>query len=348
MTPYIRDIELPSEILQADGRMKPQLPMYRFPLDEGQIHILTASGIGDTAWVWSKLWKLAETRDVTFWFPEAGGYNRVKPYCDLVGMKYGGTLSDLDIRFLLEQPGEFTPEDYESGGVFYVHANKHIEEGNPLHWQCPKFCEKVSMAIEAKKEAPTPNYPQIPGVSRYPSVKDNTWHPWLPFKNPAPRAYETINTYSDTVCKLENSDPYVVVHMASETYCEGNWFPRVWARLIEWVEKNVAPVKLIGAKWDEGMIEKVTDIYKPALPPCIGKSFAEALTVIVNSTAMIGVDSGLSIMATYYGLPALRCYPRWLDLMRGTWEDMETLHPHNRAIFMDELIDAYKEWCEGL
>lgn len=305
--------ELPDFLKDDSGR----LAQFTLPLDtsNGQCHFLTCSGIGDTAWVVSKLWKVAEERDCTFWTPEAGPYNRVDPYLELMGLKHGRM--EIDIRRLLELPGEFEEGAFEEGGIFYIHANRHLEAGRKL--------------ID--------------------------WHPWLPFRNPAPPATmitcgpKDTPLSSDSVFQYSHKSeltPYIVVHMASASYCEGNHFPNAWARMIKWVEENVAPVQLIGAKWDEPMIEKVSEIYRPYYQPCIGQSLAFALSCIVNSSAMIGVDSGLTIMAAYYGIPALRAYPTWLSEMMGTWEDPATLHPHDLAIFMHELMEVYKPWCEGL
>lgn len=308
---------VPDYLLNEDtGKLATILPS--MDTSRGQVHVITPAGIGDFCWVWSKFWKLAETKDVSFWFPNSGDLNRVRPYCDLVGAKFGGYV-DVDTKALLEFPGEFSEGDYSEGGVFYVHSNRHIEEGKPLHEKCPKG-----------------------------GMYHQTWHPWLPFKNPAPPLHMIgkedspphtgvnagIWKYADPIMRK----PYIVVHMANETYCEGNWFARQWATLLQWIEQY-APVRLIGAKWDESFMEKVTKWYTPNLPPCIGQSFATALTTIANSSAIIGVDSGLTIMATYMGLPALRAYPRWLRLMPGTFEDTEILHPMNKWLFMDELMD---------
>lgn len=320
MHPEIKLVELPPQYLQPDGRMRQFYD--QFDLNGERCYFLLPSGIGDVAWCVSKLWKVAEERECVFVTPEAGNFNRVDPYLDLMGLKH--ERRHIDIRRLLEFPGEFDKGEYDNGGVFFIHANRHIEEGKPLHESCPKYW---------KYKIASNNY-----TITVPASKD-TWHPWLPFKNPAPFIER----------QRHRNGHYLVVHMASESYCEGNWFPRLWARLIREIEqKRQLPVMLMGAKWDEPMVEKVSEIYEPAMPPCIGQTFETALTRIVNSIGMIGVDSGLSIMATYLGLPALRAYPRWLHLMPGTWEDCATLHPHNKAIFMDELMDEAMPWVNNL
>lgn len=346
MPEVVREVELPDWIKGKDGKLATFMP--QLDTSRGQVHLLCPSGIGDVAWLWAKYWWLArrlrdEDRELIWHFPN-DPHKRVDTYAKLVGMDVGEYLN-IDIRELLEYPGEWNQEDFANGGVFYLHANRHIEHGKPLHPGCPKAicdCRNHERQVCDKCQ-------QVDGFQ--------TWHPWLPFKNPAPpvtlihpgerppqsSVNEGVWKWADPTTQRK----YVAVHMASATYCEGNHFPRQWANLIEWTEKNIAPVRLIGAKWDEDFIDRVTHFYTPALPSCVGQSFATALTMIANSTAMIGVDSGLTIMATYIGLPALRCYPRWLYLMPGTFEDTETLHPLNRAIFMDELLDTYQPWlCE--
>lgn len=304
-------VDIPDWMLDEKGNLATFLDTEKFPTDKGQIHLLVPSGIGDVAWIWAKFSEMAKTRDVKFWFPD-DEHKRVAPYADLVGMKYGFT--HIDIRELLSFPGEFKPEDFDGGGVFYVHVNRHLETGGQL----------------------------------------KNWHPWLPFNNPAPPVFNGPGNDGTAVWRHRGDDPYIVVHMGTQAYAEGNWFPAVWARMIRWIEENIAPVLLVGAKWEETTVEKICLHYKPSLPLCIGKNLAQVLTYIVNSRGMIGIDDGLTIMAAYMGVPALRAYPRWLELMRGKWDDPETKHPHDKYCFMDELIDPiggnhlYQQWFKTL
>lgn len=326
----VRPVPAPEWLTGADGRLATMFP--RLDTSKGQVHVIVPSGQGDVAWLWSKYWKLdedlkAQGRELIWHFPD-DNVRRVGPYAELVGMNVGEWLR-FDIKQLLEQPGEFEPADFETGCVVYLHANRHIEDGNPLHDRAPKY-DPVS--------------------------NNKVWHPWLPFKNPAPEARIITDTRppqtseNQGVWKMADKSkraPYFVVHMASPNYCEGNYFPRKWAQMLEKMEKY-APVRLVGLEWDRGMIEAATEYYTPRLPVCINQPLATVLSLIANSSGMIGVDSGLTIFGTYYGIPALRAYPRWLHLMPGTFEDPDTLHPHNKAIFMDELWDELPGWLEGL
>lgn len=331
-------VEAPAWMLQEDGRLATFLP--HADTSKGQIHLYVPSGIGDVAWIWARYWYLSEVmgKDVTWHFPD-DAIKRVAPYAELVGLKFaphcapdyaGGKymFDPIDIRRLLEFPGELQPEDVEDGGQFYVHANIHLETGQPLH----------------------------SGVPRWQSGNQREWHPWLPYRNPCPplsiihdgerppqtSENEGIWQYADR----SRAKPYVALHMASETYCEGNYFPKIWAKAIEWIERNVAPVRLIGAKWDEGMIQNVSKFYTPRQPVATGQTLATVLSIIANAKAVIGVDSGLTIMATYMGVPALRAYPRWLHLMPGNWES--DAHPHTTWCFMDDLMDLYQDWLYAL
>lgn len=341
MIEAVRTVELPDWMKDGAGRLATFLP--QLDTSKGQVHVLCPSGIGDVAWLWAKYWKVdldlkEQGRELIWHFPN-DPHKRVDPYARLVGMNVGEYLP-IDIRELLEYPGEFSPDDFESGFIGYLHANRHIEAGKSLHPCCPKALRQRTAGLGE-------------GV-----IQMEEWHPWLPFRNPAPpvtlihpgerppqsSVNEGVWRYSDP----SPMKPYVAVHMASATYCEGNLFPKAWAGILKWIEEHVAPVRLIGAKWDEDFMGKVTAFYTPSAPPVIGQSLATALTVIANSTAVLGVDSGLTILATYFGKAALRCYPRWLYLMPGTFEDTEVLHAHNRATFMDSLLDEYQEWFEGL
>lgn len=308
VTALIQTCELPDWMRNPNGTLASFLPF--MDTSQGQLHFLVPSGIGDVCWLWAKFATLSKTRDITWYFPD-DTHKRVAPYADLVGMKY--KFLPIDIRELLSYPGEFTPDDLAEGGVFYLHVNRHLEEGRPLA----------------------------------------EWHPWLPFTNPAPpiephERPDRVHLVNRDARVAEHRgvahEPYIVMHLGHVNYCEGNWFPRVWARVVEWMEQNVAPVKLVGAAWDEPMIDAVYRAYKPYHLPIVRQPLHHVLTQIVNSVGMVGVDSGLSILATYYGKPALRLYPRWLAKMPGTWEDPTMLHPLNRWCFMDEMVDQIKPW----
>ncbi len=323
----------PGWLIGHDGGLATFMDASKLDRSQGQVHLLCPSGIGDVAWIWARYWKLhedlkAQRRELIWHFPNDDN-KRVRPYAKLVGMNIGEFLN-IDIRQLLSYPGEFEPGDFDEGAILYIHANRHIEEGNPLHDGAPKY------------DAQTNN---------------KTWTPWLPFKNPAPPVMMVegncpphtgtdagVWQYAD---KAKSRKPYFVVHMASANYCEGNYMPRQWARMVEKMEKY-APVSLVGARWDEALISEVCKFYCPSAPILTGQTFSTVLSRICNSTAMVGVDSGLTILGTYYGLPVLRGYPRWLQLMPGTFEDPETLHKHNKPVFMDEVIDELDGWLEGL
>lgn len=106
-------------------------------LSNGKIHLLCPDGIGDFAWLYSKLKALVDQgRDVTFWFNSTES-NRVRPYAEMLGITHYFTY--IDIRELLEYPGEFTQDEYEEGGAFYVHPNVHLGEGKRLKDWHPQY-----------------------------------------------------------------------------------------------------------------------------------------------------------------------------------------------------------------
>lgn len=298
---------------------------------KGQVHLICPSGIGDVAWIWSKLWKVHEQlksqgRELIWHFPDTGD-NRVHPYCGQVGMIVGEYLRGLrDFREFICDP---QPEDFETGGAFFINANTHIEAGKPLHSQCPKW---------------GPHF----GDS-------DTFCPWLPFKNPAPEVHAMQpNTFDDTEKVLylpSKPDPYIMVHVGPRTWMGQNWFPGFWARWIKKLEE-VAPVKLMaytpcdGDYWKE-VVERLGR--DPEGGYCVDQPYSRALSWIVNSTAYFGIDDGMAIMSIYYGIDTFRFYPDWLHKMPGTWEDNETLHPHTDWCLMEEMMDGkFDKWVEGI
>ena len=154
------------------------------------------------------------------------------------------------------------------------------------------------------------------------------WYPGLPFKCPVPE----LNT---ALYKTEvGTTPYVVAFLCHEGYMEGNLLPGVWARVLQHIEQEIAPVVLVGADKDVPFIEKVCETFDPTLAPITNASLDQVLAAIQGSVGMIGVAGGLSIISTYLGIPTLHAYPRWLAQMPGSWE-----HEGARAswCFVDEL-----------
>lgn len=135
--------EAPSWLFKEDGSLINLLPIASMPTDQGQLHFLCPSGIGDFAWIYAKLWSVAEKRDVTFWFPN-DEYKRVRPYCNLLGLKC--EFCTIDMKECIDSPCNYEEEDWKDGGIFYLHANTHVESGERLE----------------------------------------NFLPWLPIKNPAP------------------------------------------------------------------------------------------------------------------------------------------------------------------
>lgn len=305
-THEIQEVEPPSWMLDGD-RIAQFLP--QLPTDNGQVHILTCPGIGDASWLWAKMQCLEERigREVTFWFPD-DPTKRVAQYANLVGMRHG--FLPLDIREILRYPGEFSEEEYRKGGLFYVHANRHLENGKPLEH----------------------------------------WHPWLALRNPITPVLGTWR-----VCDRRD---YVTVHMCMASYVEGNWLPRAWARMLEEIETKFMPVKVVGALWDTAFAERVFSFYRPQEEPCLDRPLDDSLKTIAHGRAHIGLDSGLTILAKYMGVPALQAFPRWLcspepteahpngTHMPGTYDF--DFHPQSDWCYVDELRDEVMPWLKGV
>lgn len=300
-------VEAPDWMIdKKTGRLAQFLPT--LPIDNGEIHILTCSGIGDFAWVWAKLSGLRHVfpgRKLCFHFPDDPS-RRVRQYTDLLDIE--SSFLSLDIREILSYPGEFTQEDYAEGGLFYVHANRHLENGKRIE----------------------------------------EWHPWLPLRNP-------IRSQMGSWEEFERKD-YVTVHMCMASYVEQNWLPRAWGKMLEEIEKNFAPVKVVGALWDTDFAKRVFDFYTPSIPPVLDRTLQCSLANIGHAKAHIGLDSGLTILAKYMGVPALQAFPRWLRNDKpdeahpnGTWMpgsyDFD-FHEKSEWCYVDELRESIAPWLE--
>jgi hypothetical protein len=130
MTELYTPVDAPAWMLDAKTN-KPATFLPKMDTDGGKLHFLCPPGIGDVAWIWAKFWKLAQERDITFWF-QNDEIKRSGQYARLVGMKHD--YCPIDIRELRQMPGEFTEEELRGpeGFVGYLHANLHIENGKPL------------------------------------------------------------------------------------------------------------------------------------------------------------------------------------------------------------------------
>jgi hypothetical protein len=100
-----------------------------------QLHVLCPAGVGDFLWLWSKWWKVAADRPVTFWFPE-GEQQRAGQLASLVGARHG-YLPGLHTEWVWNRPGN--PPIPTTGGVLSVHANLHLELGYPLRDWYPEL-----------------------------------------------------------------------------------------------------------------------------------------------------------------------------------------------------------------
>lgn len=113
---------------------------------------------------------------------------------------------------------------------------------------------------------------------------------------------------------------YVVVFMCVANYMGGQLQPHVWANILQYIERNVGPVMIIGAAKDVLFAAEVEKYYKPALPAMYDRPLEEVVAVMLDATFVCGVASGLLITSIVYGAPSLISYPTHLASMPGTWE----------------------------
>jgi len=297
----------PELFINSDGTLKPQVPHSKMPTEDGQLHLLVPNGIGDFAWVYAKYATLIEQgKDVTFWFNDDEA-KRVKPYADMLGVKYD--FCTVDNRDLLAAPGELSEESVNEGGIYYVHANRHLESGKKLV----------------------------------------DWHPWLEMRNPAPTCIVPWDKHEGGVFD------FITVHMCMKSYVEGNWPEKIWARKLKEIEEKFGSVCVVGALWDVPFAHKVFQHYQPTTE-ILGAPLRKSLDTVRTARAHIGLDSGLTILAKYLGVPALQAFPDWLWTDRGTpvhpngthmpgTYDMD-FHPLSENTHVADLMDDVCPWLE--
>lgn len=135
---------------------------------------------------------------------------------------------------------------------------------------------------------------------------------------------------------------YVVGFMSQIGYMEhgGNLKPAQWARIWKQVERDVAPVLLIGADKDVAFAEEVMKYWTPCLQPVFNAPYDQVAAILSAAEMVVGVASGPLILATYMGIPTMHAYPRWLAPMVGTWELADATWG---ACFLDQIENVVRE-----
>lgn len=358
-------IEITENWTKPDGTLHMFMPF--IDTSKGQVHLFCPAGIGDVGWLWCKFKSLhdrltEEGRELIWHFPKTPS-DRIDPYARMVGMKVGNYISKMEN--FRDYPGEPTSEDFETGCAMYVHANVHIEQGLPLHEFSPRANEigKTDFTYDFSHlwEPEALAKPQwdilrekVETFRSTGNVKDLTWCPWLPFTVPTPPIVETPGRFRspgwgqrEQVEKwTEPHEPYIVLKMGARGWMAQNWSPRTYAKVVQKLEE-VAPVMIMGYSpcGEIGLIEQTVARCQNHGGFCIDQNYETALTAVVNCSAMVSIDDGMSIMATYLGKDVLRLYPDWLERMPGTWEDSRTLHPNNSWCLIEDLMGGvFDEW----
>ena len=187
-----------------------------------------------------------------------------------------------------------------------------------------------------------PGEPPIPETGAKFSVQPNRhlehghriekWYAELPFENPA----KFLNWSSGIGYKqIVGSCKYVIVFFSHQQYMEdgGNLHAGAWARICRRIERDIAPVLIIGAGKDVDFIGKVLQQFDNTLDPVLNRPLEDIAALIEGSEMVVGAHAGPLILSTYMNKRTFHFYPRWLKPMPGTWE-----HPDNiwGAGFLDE------------
>lgn len=129
--------------LEGEGQLTPyESPVQpltffqqRLPTDDGQLHFLVPAGVGDNLWVVSKLWKVAQERNCTFWMPNAE-QKRSSDLYQMLGLQHG-YMPDLTTNWIWSRPG--SPAIPDSGAVLSIQPNRHLEHGHRIEKWYPEM-----------------------------------------------------------------------------------------------------------------------------------------------------------------------------------------------------------------
>lgn len=193
-----------------------------------------------------------------------------------------------------------------------------------------------------------PGEPPIPDTGAVLSMQPNRhlenghriekWYADYTFRNPV----ELLKSDAALFRLKASNLKYVVVFTSTQGYMEdgGNLLPAQWARICRQLEKDVAPVVLIGAGRDVPFVEKICQYFDPQLAPVFNAPLDQVYTLFAGATMVVGAHAGPLILSTYMGIPTLHAYPRWLHPMPGTWEAEGNVWG---ACFLDELENRVRE-----
>lgn len=125
-----------------------------------------------------------------------------------------------------------------------------------------------------------------------------TWLPDLP-----------LNQVPITTVKAE---PRAVVY-ASSVAINKAWLPTftidTWCQTIQTMEQRVGPVTLIGAGWDAEIAGAIVKRL-PHVDNLVGKTPLPVVAGIIESaTVVVGVISGMTILANHFHAPCINFYP---------------------------------------
>jgi hypothetical protein len=114
--------------------------------------------------------------------------------------------------------------------------------------------------------------------------------------------------------------PFCLMFPGSRGYMGRNLSAADWVRVVGWLHRHIAPVRLVGAGQDAEFVQQIGGMVE--CTKLIDRPIEEVLAAATSPYCrlFLGVASGPLIAATYMGAPCFFGYPEHLHLMPGTWE----------------------------
>ncbi len=191
-------------------------------------------------------------------------------------------------------------------------------------------------SLDAEKRGIDWNYGQGLDVILWPNaVLDRghhlrNWLDDLPLKQDFPIAAEPFTMFPGG---------YVVVYASSEAVNKA-WVPQLglpyWNALVEELGKTFdLPVVLIGASWDRSVGGRI----RGGCYNIVGRTSLQQVTgILEGAAAVVGVISGMTILANHYRRPTIAFYPAKVNpAFPWTWTDDKTPYLPLRS---DQIPDA--------
>lgn len=164
-----------------------------------------------------------------------------------------------------------------------------------------------------------PGSPKIDGPGIY-EVQPNrhleagcpleTWYPQYPMDRPTLKpGYRILDSME-----------HVFVFLCSDNYMAGQLAPEIWASTLRLIEERHGQIVICGASRDVEYAKRVNALMGGTCKTLFDQPLNEVMAWILAAKLVVGVASGLLILAISHRIPTLIAYPRHLGMMPGTWE----------------------------